>query len=138
MRPTPDSRTRNALELPLADDTRESPLAAPRIYALCVQNGLPPEIAFDVNLAVDGPLTNTITYSHDDDRKHRVELIFRFNRDEVMVQITDDGEPFDPLQAPDPDTEAPLKSQAKEGSAYFSCAALWTASSTGAETDATW
>ena len=119
MRRTPDPGARNVLELSLASDIREIPLAAARIDAFCVQNGLPPEIAFDINLAVDELLTNTISYGYDDDRKHRIELMLHFNRDEAMVRIADDGEPFDPLQVLDPDKEAPLESRAKGGLGVF-------------------
>ena len=98
MQRTPDPGARNVLELSLVNDIQEIPLAVGKIDAICVQNGLPPEIAFDVNLAVDELLTNTITFGYDDDRRHRIELMFRFNLDEAMVQITDDGEPLDPLQ----------------------------------------
>ena len=44
-----------------------------------------------------------------------MELMYRFNGNGVMAQITDDGVRFDPLQVPDPDREAPLESRAKGG-----------------------
>ncbi|MDE0458571.1 MAG: ATP-binding protein [Chromatiales bacterium] len=114
-----DPGARNVLELSLANDLREISIAAARIDAICVQNGLLPEIALDINLTVDELLTNTITYGYDDDGEHLIELLFRFDGDEAMVQITDDGEPFDPLQVPDPDRAAPLESRAKGGLGVF-------------------
>lgn len=119
MRRTPDPGARNVLELSLVSDIREIFLSAARIDAFCEQNGLPPEIAFDITLAVDELLTNTITYGYNDDRKHLIDLMFCFNRYEAMVRITDDGEPFDSLQVPDPDKEAPLESRAKGGFGVF-------------------
>ena len=119
MRRMTDPGAQIEFKLSLANDLREITIAAARIDAICVQNGLPPEIAFDINLAVDELLTNTISYGYNDDRKHRIELMFHFNGDEAMVQITDDGEPFDPLQVPDPDRAAPLESRAKGGLGVF-------------------
>ena len=119
MQRTPDPCARNVLELSLANDLREITIAAARINAICVQNGLPPEIAFDINLAVDELLTNTITYGYDDGGERLIELMFRFDGDEAMVRIADEGEPFDPLQLPDPDKEAPLESRAKRGLGVF-------------------
>ena len=119
MQRTPDPGARNVLELSLANDIREIPLAVSKIDAMCEQNGVPPAIAFDITLAVNELLTNTISYGYDDDREHRIELMFGFNGDEVTVQITDDGKPFDPLQVPDPDKEAPLESRAKGGLGVF-------------------
>jgi len=119
MQRTPDPSARNVLELSLVSDIREIPLAAARIDAFCVRSGLPPEIAFDTTLAVDELLTNTIAYGYDDDGEHLIELMFRFDGDEAMVGIADHGEPFDPLQVPNPDKEAPLESRAKGGLGVF-------------------
>ena len=108
IRRAPDPVARNAIELLVANDHREIPLAAARIDALCVQSGLAPEIAFVINLAVDELRTNTISYGYDDDREHRIEPMLRFNGDEAIVQMADDGEPFYPLQVPDANKEASL------------------------------
>jgi len=65
---------------------------------------------------------------------HRADVPLQPRRGEA--QITDDGVRFDPWQALDPDREAPLESRVNGGSVSLSCAASWTASSTGAGTDA--
>lgn len=83
MRRAPDAVARYAIELLVANEHREISLAAARIDALCMQNGLAPEVAFEINLAVDELLTNTIIYCYEDGGEHRIEPMFHFNRAEV-------------------------------------------------------
>lgn len=71
LRRTPDPVAQNAFQLLVANGHREIPLAAARIDALCLQNGLAPEIAFDINLAVDELVTNTIGYAYEDGGERR-------------------------------------------------------------------
>ena len=92
------------LELSLANDVPEIPVAAVKITSFCEENGLAPEIVFDTNLVIDELLTNTISYGYDDDREHRIDLVLRLEGDMLVVEITDDGRPFDPSQMPDTDT----------------------------------
>ena len=70
-----------------------------------------PETVFDINLVVDELLANTISYGYDDNREHRIDLVLRIERDMPVVEITDDGRPFDPSQMPDTDTWANLRSR---------------------------
>ena len=111
MQQAPDSGAQSALKLSLVDDIREIDLAAAKIEAHCAENGLAPEIAFDIKLAVDEFLTNTISYGYDEDREHRIGLVPRLEGDMLVVEITDDSSPFDPSQMLDTDTWASLESR---------------------------
>ena len=104
-----------AIEFSLVNDLREIALAAERIEAFCSEHGLSEKIAFEVHLAVDELLTNTISYGYDDDGEHRIELALRLEGGALVLEIADDGKPFDPLQAPEPDPEAPLEERALGG-----------------------
>ena len=105
----------DALELSLVSDLRNIAVAAERIDAFCSARGLHPDISFEVNLAVDELLTNTISYGYDDDGEHRIDLSLRLEGGTLVVEITDDGRAFDPLQAPEPDLGASLEERAVGG-----------------------
>ncbi|MCY4405531.1 MAG: ATP-binding protein [Rhodospirillaceae bacterium] len=107
--------TDDALKLSLINDLGQIVDAAARIDAFCARHGLAEEIAFEVNLAVDELLTNTISYGYDDDGEHRIELVLRLEDGALVIEIADDGRAFDPLQAPAPDIGASLQDRAIGG-----------------------
>ena len=107
--------TDNALELSLVNDLRNIAVAAENIDAFCARHGLAEQIAFEVNLAVDELVTNTISYGYDDDGEHRIDLVLHLEGGALVIEIADDGRAFDPLQAPEPDIEASLQDRAKGG-----------------------
>ena len=107
--------TDDALELSLVNDLRNIAIAAENIDAFCAEHGLTEKIAFEVNLAVEELVTNTISYGYDDDGEHRIDLALRLEGGVLAIEIADDGRAFDPLQAPAPDIGASLQDRAKGG-----------------------
>ena len=103
------------LELSLVNDLRSIAVAAGNIDAFCARHGLAEEIAFDVQLAVDELVTNTIGYGYDDDGEHRIDLVLRLEDGTPAIEIADDGRAFDPLRAVEPDFSAPLEDRARGG-----------------------
>lgn len=74
---------------------REAQLSAPVCYAL--------------DLALEELLTNCIKYGYDDDDAHEIRVRLRYADAELTVQIEDDGHPFDPTAAREPDLDLPLE-----------------------------
>ena len=107
--------TDDVLEISLVNDLRNIAVAAENIDAFCARHGLAEEIAFEVNLAVNELLTNTISHGYDDDGEHRIELALRLEGGALTIEITDDGRAFDPLQAVEPDLGASLQDRARGG-----------------------
>lgn len=107
--------TGDMLEFPVFNDLRGISSAAARIDAFCAAHGLAPGISFDVTLAVDELVTNTIGYGYDDGGEHSIDLCLRIEGGTLTVEIADDGRAFDPLQAPEPDLGAPLEERARGG-----------------------
>ena len=103
------------LEFSLVNDLRGISSAAARIDAFCAAHGLSPGIRFDVTLAVEELVTNTIGYGYDDGGEHSIDVVLRIEGDTLTVEIVDDGRAFDPLQAPEPDLGAPLEERAVGG-----------------------
>ena len=109
------ARAGGRLEFSLVNDLRGISSAAARIDAFCAAHGLSPGIRFDVTLAVDELVTNTIGYGYDDGGERSIDVVLRIEGDTLTVEIADDGRAFDPLQAPEPDLGAPLEERAARG-----------------------
>jgi len=56
------------------------------------------------NLAIEELVTNCIKYGYDDSFEHLIEIELMLTDRELVLKVTDDGRPFNPLQAPEPDT----------------------------------
>jgi sigma-B regulation protein RsbU (phosphoserine phosphatase) len=73
------------------------------------QHGLPPKVMHDLNLVLEEILTNIISYGYTDNREHEIRVSLSAQPGEVRAEVQDDGQPFNPLEAPEPDTTKPLE-----------------------------
>lgn len=72
-------------------------------------NNLPSNVLFAVSLALDEILTNVISYGYKDDNEHLIIIRFSLEDEELIAEVEDDGQPFNPLGAPEPNTDKPLQ-----------------------------
>lgn len=72
------------------------------------QHTVPREAIFRVNLAIEEIVTNIIKYGYDDTAFHAILVFIALFPDIIRLRLEDDGHPFDPLQAPEPDIHVPL------------------------------
>jgi sigma-B regulation protein RsbU (phosphoserine phosphatase) len=70
---------------------------------------LPPNLIFEINVALEEVLTNVISYGYEDSDEHDIMMRLSCEEGEVMAEIEDDGRPFNPLEAAEPDTNKPLE-----------------------------
>jgi anti-sigma regulatory factor (Ser/Thr protein kinase) len=63
----------------------------------------------NMNLALDEILTNIISYGYDAGGEHRIIARFSLERGNWTVEVEDDGKPFNPLDAREPDTNQSLE-----------------------------
>jgi anti-sigma regulatory factor (Ser/Thr protein kinase) len=68
---------------------------------------VPEATVLDLRLAAEEVLTNFTKYGHDDAADHWVRVRLTLLHDEVTLEFTDDGRPFDPLAARPPRLAAP-------------------------------
>lgn len=66
-------------------------------------NNIEPCYIFNINLSLDELITNTISYGYDDNKEHEIIIDICLAESEIVVQVRDDGKPFNPLDTPDPD-----------------------------------
>jgi len=73
------------------------------------QHRLPDKVMHDLNLALEEILTNIISYGYIDSREHEIRVSLSARPGEVRAEVEDDGQPFNPLEAPEPDITKPLE-----------------------------
>ncbi|HKX50629.1 MAG TPA: SpoIIE family protein phosphatase [Candidatus Binatia bacterium] len=66
--------------------------------------GLSDKVLHDLNLALEEILTNIISYGYTDSGEHEIRVRLSLQAGEVKAEVEDDGQPFNPLDVPEPDT----------------------------------
>ena len=78
------------------------------ITECCAQFDIPDEIVLELKLAVDEACTNIIQHGYQGMDPGSIILSFRIEAGRILVEITDFGHVFEPVDAPEPDVEAAL------------------------------
>jgi serine/threonine-protein kinase RsbW len=71
--------------------------------------------AGDISLAVDEACTNLIKHAYRDDSEKTIRLLIETNKKKFIVKIMDDGNPFNPLEAPLQNMKEYLSNKQKGG-----------------------
>src|SRR5262245_60985548 len=90
----------------LTNDLAEVPRLAARVDAFGQSWNIPARIVGRFNVALEEAVTNAISYAFPDGGRHEIEVRVEFRGGELCASISDDGQPFDPLSQPAPDTRA--------------------------------
>jgi len=64
--------------------------------------GLADEAAFGIDMAVREAITNAIVHGNKEDETKQVEVNFACSAQAVEIEVSDQGEGFDPAEVPDP------------------------------------
>jgi serine/threonine-protein kinase RsbW len=91
------------LVIELHSELPEIARLAGQVEAFGVRNNVPAIAIGHVNLALDELITNTISYGVVDGRSHRIRVTLRLDHGKLAVEILDNGRPFAPFGADDPD-----------------------------------
>jgi sigma-B regulation protein RsbU (phosphoserine phosphatase) len=77
--------------------------------AFADEHGIPMPVTMKFNLVFDELLSNVISYAYRDEDEHEISTHIEFVSGRLTVTISDDGVPFNPLNAKRPDTQASLE-----------------------------
>jgi len=69
---------------------------------------LPQKCLFEINLGLDELFTNIISYGFDDGIEHQIKFSLAKEKETLVVQVEDDGKPFNPLEAASPEVSQDL------------------------------
>ncbi len=79
------------------------------VEALGERDGWPGEVTFRISLVIDELAQNVVDYSHEG-QPSDVEVEVTSREEDIIVEITDDGIPFNPLtDAPEPDLTSSIE-----------------------------
>ena len=71
---------------------------------------LPQKCLFEINLGLDELFTNIISYGFEDESEHQIKFTLAKAEQTLVVQVEDDGIPFNPLDATEPGASRDLDS----------------------------
>jgi anti-sigma regulatory factor (Ser/Thr protein kinase) len=76
---------------------------------LCEENNIRNKVLCDVTLALEEIFANIVHYAYEDNEEHLVKIHIKIRDNVLALEIKDDGKPFNPLEIPVTNTEAPLE-----------------------------
>ncbi len=100
--------TKNLASLVIKNDLAEMARVSEIVEDLGQKHGVSAEALYAVNLALEEILVNVISYGYADDGEHQIIVRFDVDAGDFVTEIEDDAKPFNPLETPPPDVEAPL------------------------------
>ncbi len=68
-----------------------------------------PKLLDEMNLALEEIITNIISYAFLNEAEHVILLRLSIDDHQLIAEVEDDGKPFNPLDAPDPDIDLPIE-----------------------------
>jgi serine/threonine-protein kinase RsbW len=83
------------------------------------RHALSPPLIFEVNLALDEVLTNVISYGYDDHGTHNITVRITLRARELVLEVEDDGRPFNPLEVRPPAVDQPVEQRPVGGLGVF-------------------
>jgi serine/threonine-protein kinase RsbW len=96
--------------LALAPDIAEIPRLLDWVETCCGNGAVAEDTAFRLALALEEAVANVIHHAFADmPPPHRIEVELAIGADRVSALVIDNGEPFDPSDAPEPNTTLPLE-----------------------------
>ena len=103
------------LSLTMGFEAADLPRIQSAIGEFSREQDWPPDIEFQVDLVLEELVLNVVNYgSRGGEGEINIELVS--DPEAVIIQIIDDGRPFDPLtDAPAPDTESGIEDRAVGG-----------------------
>ena len=103
------------VEIKLHNKLSELAAARQALTKFARQHDLTDSVLHDLNLVVGEILTNTISYGYTDTGEHEITVRLSVEPGEVTVEVEDDGQWFNPLEAPETDITKPLEDRAIGG-----------------------
>jgi serine/threonine-protein kinase RsbW len=103
------------VEFTLRNDLSELDRVSQRVNEFGAHQRLGPQVLHDLDLALEEVLANIISYGYTDVREHEIRVSLSVHSGQVRVDVEDDGQPFNPLEAPAPDTAKPVNERSVGG-----------------------
>ncbi len=87
----------------LLNQLSELERVAHEVQAFGEAHGIAAKLIFNVNVALDEILTNVISYAYPEGGQHVITVRLAVKAAELVIEVEDDGCPFNPLTVAPPD-----------------------------------
>jgi anti-sigma regulatory factor (Ser/Thr protein kinase) len=104
----PKKPEQSTVSVRLRNDLSEIQRLNQIVGEFAVQHNLAAELTFRVNLVLEEIVANVISYGYDDRLEHDISVRLSWQDPRIELEVKDDGRPFNPLDAPQPEIESPL------------------------------
>ena len=81
----------------------------PKVETFAAERGFSMKVIFHLTLALDELVTNIIDYGYADFDEHPIDVSIETDGDRITVRIEDDSQPFNILEAPEPELDLPIE-----------------------------
>lgn len=95
------------MKLHLKNELEEIPPAADAAEASLLAQGASADAVYAARLVIEELVSNTIKYAYQDSEPHEILLDLRIQEGTMVLEVSDDGHPFNPLEAQAPDLSLP-------------------------------
>ena len=103
----------------LRNDLGEIPNLAHNVREFGERNKLSDKIISELTLALEERVVNVISYAYQDSIGHDITINISLKDKDLILEVKDDGQPFNPLEVPEPDIEKPLEERNIGGLGIF-------------------
>ena len=101
--------TRKVYAFELKNDLAELERLCQNCESIGESFGMSKKLIFEMNLALDELFTNIISYGFKDEKEHIIKIEIKAENNALLMRIEDDGIPFDPEIAEEPDLECRIE-----------------------------
>jgi len=99
----------DGIRLSVRNNLTALPSLQERVRDFLQHRAVPTEVSYNVRLAVEEILTNTIKFGYPDALPHEIAVSLMLTPGEVILVIEDDARAFDPQTPPKPDLTLPVE-----------------------------
>ncbi|HSE41902.1 MAG TPA: ATP-binding protein [Acidobacteriota bacterium] len=96
-------------EFEIKNDLAEMETLTEQIAGYYRENGFDEAICYEVRLALEEAISNTIKYGYGDREVHTICVRAGFEISALSLEIEDDAKAFNPLEAPEPNLSLPVE-----------------------------
>jgi len=99
-----NSMINDSISFIVKNEIQDINIAVEHFEGFCEKNEINLAIVQKFNIAFDELLNNIIVYGYDDDNEHEIEVDVELKGERLVINIADDGIPFNPFKQSPPDT----------------------------------
>lgn len=96
------------------------------VEAFADECNLDPQTTMNINLALEEAIVNVMKYAFFDNLDHDIILRMHHHENTILMEVEDDGDPFNPLEQDEPDRNLSIEERPVGGLGIFLIKTLMT------------